>query len=314
MPLISVIIPNYNNAQWLSLCLESCINQSGDFEKEIIVVDDQSTDESWEILKKIQKANSNEIFIYRNPEKGGNQARNFGFSRSSGDYIQWLDSDDTLLPGKFDTQLIFLENNSTVDIVYSDWRMDYFEDGIKIREELRTSRNHQSFVNTLMKDEWLPNNSYLLRRKTAELLHKNNAWNLERKVAQDREYFTMAAIYGARFSYVKGFFSVYNRWSENTVSSIDFKSRLKLNLQLEFKFIELIKEQEWMNRTMKRELISILKTHELKSCYYDPRLRILNPISFFNIKWGIIHYKMRVVIPFVWSYQMILYYFNQLRN
>ena len=68
---VSVIIPNYNNAQWLEECIESCLDQVP-FLKEIIVVDDFSNDESWSILEKFKLANPSIVKIYRNKNKGGN--------------------------------------------------------------------------------------------------------------------------------------------------------------------------------------------------------------------------------------------------
>lgn len=308
MSLVSIIIPNYNNAKWLSACIRSCLNQSGNFKKEIIVVDDHSTDDSWQVLQHFQATYPEEVFIYKNLDKGGNQARNFGFAKAHGDYIQWLDSDDLLLPEKLGAQINFLERNTEIDIVYSDWRMDFYEREEKIKEETVYSKEQVSFLKALIKDKWLPNNSYLLRKSIAQKLNLEKAWNPERKVAQDREYFTIAAILGAHFDYVPGVFSVYNRWSEQSVSSMHFKARLALNQALESKLINLIEGQEVINPLMKRELISILKTDGLKACYYYPKLRINRPISFFEIQWRHIHYKMRFVIPFVWVFQMTLYY------
>lgn len=310
MPLVSIIIPNFNNSQWLPTCIESCLRQEGNFKLEIIVIDDHSTDDSWRILKDFQKAHPDEIFIYKNREKGGNQARNFGFTKATGDYIQWLDSDDFLLSGKLNAQTYFLEKNSEIDIVYSDWQMDIYKDGEKVEGVKKVLKSFDSFLKVLIEDLWLPNNSYLVRSSFANKLHELNAWNPETKVAQDREYFTMAAIYGAKFEYTSGLFSVYNRWSEKSVSAINFKRRLKLNQALESKFMNLIIEQKWIDQKIKSELVAVIKTDGLKACYYHPKLKILRPISFFEIKWRLIHYKMRFVIPFIWLYQMILYYFR----
>ncbi len=304
---ISILIPNYNNAKWLSACIQSCLSQAGYFFKEIIVVDDHSTDDSWQVLQHFQSSYPKEVFIYKNPDKGGNQARNFGFKKAKGDYIQWLDSDDLLLPGKLEAQINFLERNTDIDIVYSDWRMDFFEGEEKKKEEIVLTKKQDSFLKALIEDQWLPNNSYLLRRSITQKLHQEVAWNPERKVAQDREYFTIAAIMGAQFAYVPGLFSVYNRWSEHSVSAMDFKSRLSLNQALELKFMDLIEAQEGIDSKMKRELISVLKTDGLKACYYHPKLRISRPISFMEIQWGHMHYKMRFVIPLVWVFQMTLY-------
>ena len=307
MKKISTIIPNYNNLSWLPKTLDSVLSQKGDFEQEIIVVDDHSEDGSWQLLQKFKEEYPNSVFIYKNEGKGGNAARNYGFSKSTGDYIQWLDSDDQLLPEKFETQSSYMEKHADVDIVYSDWRMDFYESGNKLREEVKIEKSKDSFLKGLILDEWNPNNSYLLRREFARQLHQLNAWNLNTRVAQDREYFTMAAIHGARFHYVPGVYSVYNRWSTTSVSGMAFKERLKLNLELEWFFMKQIQEQEWISKVQKRKLLSNLKTDALKACFYHPSLTIKAPIKCTEINWKRIHYKMRLIVPFIWLYQMFKY-------
>jgi glycosyltransferase involved in cell wall biosynthesis len=308
---VSVIIPNFNNEKWLSICIESCLQQEGEFEIEIIIVDDHSTDGSWELLKKYQLENQGVIFIYRNPSKGGNEARNYGFSKSTGNFIQWLDSDDFLLKGKLENQLKYLNADNNVEVVYSDWRMDFYEEGKKHKEEIHLSKATDFYLEALILEDWQPNLSYLMRRTVAQRLHEKLGWNPKRKVGQDREYFNLAAIYGASFAYVPGLFSVYNRWSTKSVSKIDYHERLQLSMDLDDRLINEIESQEWLSNSQKKRLLAILKTYALKSCYYRPNLRILHPLAFGQIQWGVIHYKMRPIIPFIWMYQMILYY---LRN
>jgi glycosyltransferase involved in cell wall biosynthesis len=304
---VSIIIPNYNNEQWLPLCLESCLTQFGDFELEVIVVDDHSTDKSWEVLQAYQKEYPEIIKVVQNTSKGGNQARNYGFSLSTGDYIQWLDSDDQLLMDKLETQLNFFKKNRAIDIAYSDWRMDFYEEGEKVKEEIKLEKNYDSFLENLIKDNWQPPLSYLLRRSMAERLHQLQAWNPKRKVGQDREYYSLAAIYGASFGYVSGLFSVYNRWSKQSVSSMEHKKRLKHSLYLEQRLMHEIQKQKWISKKQKKKMIASLKTDALKACFYDPTLRLLEPISFTEIRWGRVHYKMRLLIPFIWLYQMVNY-------
>ncbi len=305
MDTLSIIIPNFNNERWLSVCLESCLGQKGDFKKEIIVVDDHSTDKSWEILEKFQQKHPNEIFIYKNPTKGGNQARNHGFKQSSGGFIQWLDSDDSIVEGKLDAQHQYFLKNPNTDIVYSDWRMDFYENDVKVREEVKIEKEYDSFLYNLITDNWQPPLSYLLRRSFAKKLDDIQAWNPKTKVAQDREYFTLAAVNQAQFNYVPGLYSVYNRWSDQTVSSMNYQKRLEYNLGLEYAFSQRINEQSWMDPKMKKKLISVLKTQALKACYYSPKLRIKEGVSFNEICWDQIHYKMRFVIPFVWVWQNV---------
>ena len=90
----SIIIPNYNNAEWLDKCLQSIFNQTFK-DYQIIVVDDCSTDNSLNILRKYEwegKINLLSAKAHGKVFNGG--ARNMGISLATGDYILFLDSDD----------------------------------------------------------------------------------------------------------------------------------------------------------------------------------------------------------------------------
>lgn len=85
-PLVSVIIPTYNSAKFLELCLESIRRQTWK-KVEIVVVDDGSTDGTLEIAEKY------ECIIVSNPKKGRTEAKNEGIRHSAGEYFFFIDSD-----------------------------------------------------------------------------------------------------------------------------------------------------------------------------------------------------------------------------
>ena len=100
---VSVIVPCYNQAQFLDKTMQSVLNQIHT-NWECIIVDDGSTDNSKDIAKKWCK--KDERFQYVHQENGGlSSARNFGLKKASGKYIQFLDSDDLIKPEKFSKQL-----------------------------------------------------------------------------------------------------------------------------------------------------------------------------------------------------------------
>lgn len=266
---VSVLIPSFNNATWLSACLQSCIDQ-GQLLHEIIVVDDHSTDNSWEVLQTWRDKYPETIKIFLNPEKGANHARNYAFEQSTAHYIQWLDSDDRLLPGKFEKQIQPLLSGEA-DIIYSDWQMDFWIDGQLSKSEQMTYKDNPDFLEELIKDNWTSPNNYLLTRGMAERLTGGIGWNPDTKIGQDREYFTMAGILGARFKYVQGVFAVYNKQTSGTISGMDFKKRLELNQVLEWRFGHEIDEQVWIDPTKKRRYQNILDTHKLKACFYHQK-------------------------------------------
>lgn len=305
---VSVIIPNFNTASWLPQCLDSCLSQN--FLKEIIVVDDGSTDNSWELLKEYTKQYPDIIKKFKNPQKGANAARNFGFEKSSGVYIQWLDSDDFILPGKFEEQIGALEITQ-MDVAYSDWRMDFYEDNIYKHSEPVKYGPYQDFAEELLKDNWTSPNNYLLRREVALKVSNGIGWNPETRIAQDREYFSMVALLGAKFVYVPGIYAVYNRWSINTISGMNFALRIKLTQILENKLREVILESSF-DRIKKRHYLSIISTHKLKACYYNPKVELDYSISPFDLQWDLFHYKMRMIIPFVYALKHTQYFMKKI--
>jgi len=94
----SIIIPTYNRSHFLPMTLESVSNQTYQEEYEIIVVDDGSTDNTEEILKKWIKKEPRLKVVKHKTNKGAASARNTGISIAKGKYILFLDSDDRLLP------------------------------------------------------------------------------------------------------------------------------------------------------------------------------------------------------------------------
>ncbi|WP_339239769.1 glycosyltransferase family 2 protein [Geobacillus sp. FSL W8-0466] len=93
-PLVSIIVPIYNVENCLERCINSLIKQT--YENiEIIAVNDGSTDNSFNIIKNLQKKDSR-IKIFNKENGGQATARNLGLDQASGDYIMMVDSDDYL--------------------------------------------------------------------------------------------------------------------------------------------------------------------------------------------------------------------------
>jgi glycosyltransferase involved in cell wall biosynthesis len=99
-PLVSILIPANNVESWIADTIRSAIGQTWP-RKEIVVVDDGSSDQTLAIARKFA---STSVAIVSQPNQGASAARNHAFSLSQGDYIQWLDADDLLAPGKIATR------------------------------------------------------------------------------------------------------------------------------------------------------------------------------------------------------------------
>lgn len=100
VPVISIIVPSYNEEKNIGKCLDSILNQTfTDFE--IICVDDNSTDSTFDILVEYSKKDSR-IIPLKNDGKGVSSARNRGLKNSKGQYIGFVDSDDCIQPQMYE--------------------------------------------------------------------------------------------------------------------------------------------------------------------------------------------------------------------
>lgn len=95
---VSVIIPVYNAEKYLRQCLDSVLSQSLR-DMEIICVDDGSADGSRDILREYVKKDSRISTVYNEANMHAGVCRNIGIEKASGDYLLFMDADDTMLPG-----------------------------------------------------------------------------------------------------------------------------------------------------------------------------------------------------------------------
>lgn len=100
-PLVSILIPAYNAEKWIAETIQSAMRQTWE-PKEIIVVDDGSSDRTFEVARRFE---SQCVRVVAQTNQGAANARNTAFSLSRGDYIQWLDADDLLAPDKIAKQM-----------------------------------------------------------------------------------------------------------------------------------------------------------------------------------------------------------------
>lgn len=116
---LSIIIPAYNTEEYIGQCIESVLNIK-EIENEIIIINDGSTDKTFEIVKKYESKNSNIKLINQN-NQGASAARNRGIKESTGDYIYFLDSDDWIETGSFEKIVKGIENdynnNEEIDVL-----------------------------------------------------------------------------------------------------------------------------------------------------------------------------------------------------
>lgn len=116
--LVSVIIPSFNRKTYIDEAIESVLAQNYD-SVELIVVDDGSTDSSYEKLQAWEEKGKLTLLAHPGRANRGQSASiNVGLRHASGGYIAILDSDDMFAPTKLADQVAFLENNSEIGMVY----------------------------------------------------------------------------------------------------------------------------------------------------------------------------------------------------
>ena len=121
-PKVSIIIPTCNRAHLIGETLDSVLAQTYQ-NWECIVIDDESTDNTAEVMAGYIMKDSRIQYHNRPKDRlpGGNAARNYGFEMSKGQYIQWFDDDDLMVPEKLALKVKSIEE-SNVDFVISKTR------------------------------------------------------------------------------------------------------------------------------------------------------------------------------------------------
>lgn len=207
---VSVVIPCHNAEQWLGEAILSVLNQTH-IQREIIVVDDASTDRSVEVAESF----GDRIQVIRGQWKNGNSARNHGLALASGSWIQFLDADDALLPDKISGQLA--DSGADCDVMYSPLIVRQHFPDRTIHEETSTPTGSDLIAQWL---RWeLCQTGVALWR--AESLRRIGGWKEGLPCCQDNEVTLRALKAGLKFKYVDKPGAVYRLWSEETVCRKD---------------------------------------------------------------------------------------------
>ena len=211
MSTVSVIIPCFNAEKWLSEAIDRVLAQTYP-NIEIIVIDDGSSDRSLEIIKSYGDC----LIYYAGENKGANHARNLGFALSSGDYIQYLDADDYLLPDKIAKQVQCLQATNA-DFVYSDWRYQHhLADGEIDLGEIRVCGVKKDFLESLLaNDRWSNLAPILFQRSILNRV----SWDENLQAAQDRDFLLSVMLAGAKCIYQPGCDSIYRMHQDSTIST-----------------------------------------------------------------------------------------------
>lgn len=213
--LVSILIPAYNSELWISETIKSALSQTWN-KKEIIVVDDGSTDKTLRIAKRYE---SSLVKVIAQQNMGANQARNRALEYAQGSYIQWLDADDLLAPDKIEKQMIVAENLSNPRVLLtSSWAKFYYrsENAKFVPDNLWRDLDPIDWLITkFTENAWMNPAVWLVSRHLTE---SAGPWDERLARDQDGEYISRVVSRCERVQFVPQGKSYYRQCNQQSLS------------------------------------------------------------------------------------------------
>lgn len=151
--LVSVIVPVYNRPRGLRDAVESALQQ--DYRPlEILIVDDGSTDDTGPVADELARANPGAIRVLRQDNAGPGVAREHGRREARGEFLQHLDSDDVLLPGKLARQVAALRSHPEADIAYGWTRYRHADGSVHPTPWKGSGEKHATLFPSILVERW----------------------------------------------------------------------------------------------------------------------------------------------------------------
>lgn len=227
MKLVSVIIPTYNRAAYLPQALDSVLNQTlpKDFELEVIVVDDGSTDDTAKVLKKYGKK-----IIYKQIPHSGKPAtaRNAGIALAKGELIAFQDSDDEWAPNKLKLQLPLFNDDNVVLSFGNAEAMD--ENGKKFHKQLfsKSSLAQAEKFASLIKQNTISTLTVMVRSAVLQQVGGFNESKQLRAVEDYELWLRIAAHYPRGLRSINDTLAYYRTHGQNISSTDDLTAIVRL--------------------------------------------------------------------------------------
>lgn len=293
-PTVSIIMPSYNRAHLIEKGISSVLNQNYR-NWELIIVDDGSTDETGEVIKRFQQ--DERVYYFHIDNGGVSRARNYGISKSKGEYILFLDSDDEIEKGKLEKHMELFASETNLNVTVSQVIRKKIETGkIKKHSIIKPIKNLQS---------------EFIRKKLAWKIHspiwekkfllEENGFNEFLKSSEDFEFYARLVLRQPKVGYVHEFLSIINDYDieKDRVKLRTGKNNLPSlkNHLLSRNLIGFNTYKSNLENIHKINIYLILLRHWF---YCFKEVLIFSPKSFFNVlQWYFmksmpLSYKMRI--------------------
>lgn len=279
-PLVSIIIPVYNSAKIIERALSDILLQTYP-NLEIIVVDDGSSDNSFELAKQYEGIN---FIVCRQPNGGAAKARNKGVSLANGKYIQFLDIDDFLSKDKIAKQVYELEKNNGYVAVcnYIEFLNDKIPETLAVPDGqdkfIFSTSDPVAFLINLYGGNGQPNfiqtNSWLVPKT---LIENVGGWRPYRCPDDDGEFFARILLASKGIVYVPGVYNFYRRTAKEASLSSTTKRKYLQNSLLTID----LKHTYLRNYSHAPNLDKAIATQYLLFAVYSyPKHRVLSTIAY----------------------------------
>ena len=214
--LVSIIIPAYNAEHWIGDTIKSALSQTWP-QKEIIIVDDGSTDNTLAVAKAFE---SRIVKVVAQSNKGPSAARNEGLRFAQGSYIQWLDADDLLAPDKISCQLHSADRGQDSRVLLaSSFGTFYFRlERVKVRPTALWQDLSPTdwLLNKFNGNVWMSLDGWLVSRKLTE---QAGPWDERLFQDIDGEYSCRLVAASEKVQFVREGMSYYRIGNTGSVSN-----------------------------------------------------------------------------------------------
>ncbi|WP_417855004.1 glycosyltransferase family 2 protein [Xanthomarina gelatinilytica] len=225
-PLVSIIIPTFNSKNYVQEAVSSALNQTYKA-VEIIVVDDGSTDGTSGLFPHFEEQG---VKCFRIENGGASNARNYGLSKATGDYIQFLDADDVLAPSKIEKQLMFMQKQHA-DLSYTPW-VDFIERPeesqnkqfrFKYLDHSKTRTGKELMISYGMDNWFILTVAWLVKR---ELIEKAGYWNPAKCPNDDGEYFSRVLFWAENVVCCNEVLAFYRKTPHDSLSKLNSEAKI----------------------------------------------------------------------------------------
>lgn len=216
-PTVSVIIPCFNQARFLPDCIASLQAQTYPH-WEAIIVNDGSPDDTREVALKLREGEPRIRYIEQE-NCGLSGARNRGIEMARGEFIQFLDADDLILPNKLEAQISLFADQGDLAVAYSDFA--FFNDGdtnewVDSPSLFKAKYGTPDMLRSLLSGNFIVVHSALTRRTEIEKL---GGFDLSLGACEDYDLWLRLASCGKKFAYCDGIHALYRQHTAGMASN-----------------------------------------------------------------------------------------------